>query len=265
MAEEIGRLTANDFEVLEADSDPTTGGGLVAKQGALASFRNEAGIATLWYHFDDAAPTNWKKVDLSDDDWSLAGNALVGSEKFGSTNNQDVNFIRNNTAVMSLLSTGVLIGIASGLGGKLDIGVGALGDALTVLSSPNGGSGAKVIRVSRQYKTQTTDNTDQPLATIAIPDDSRVQIHAYIGGNQHGGVAGTVGDGADYQRVASFKKIGVADVVRNGRTTPFTEEDDSFFRARIIENAQNIEISVRGNTDKNLAWSAHVEYSIFQD
>jgi hypothetical protein len=258
------RLTVNDLEILEVDSDPTTGGGLTAKQGAVGVFRNEGGTATAWLK-TGPADVDWKKIDVSDNDWSLAGNALAGAEVFGSTNNQDVNFVRNNQAIMSLVNNGVLIGIASAYGGKLDIGASALGDILQVLSSPNGGAGAKVVKISRQYKVQTTDNADTPLATLAIPDDSRLQIEAWIGANQHGGTAGSVGDGADYRRIGSFKRVGGGATALNGRTTPFTEEDDNFFRARLLPTGNNVEISVRGNTDKNLAWSAHVEYMIFQN
>lgn len=270
MANETGRITVDNNQIVVVDADPSTGGGYVADRGSLAMF--DSGVIGRLFIKRGAADTDWTPLDTQEtDDWNLDGNALSGAnptavnEFLGSTNDFDVAHRRNNQEIMRLLSTGLLIGINSAMGGKLEIGAANLGDLLKVESSPNGGAGAKVIRVSRQFKVQTIDATLTALASILVPAGSRIQLNAFIGCNQHGGIAGALGDGADYQRMASVKRLAAGAAVLNGRTTPFTEEDVKSFNAKFVENVNNIDIEVTGGADRNLAWSAHVEYSIFID
>lgn len=270
MALQTGRLTVNEKEILELDADPSTGIGYVAPRGSLAIY--DSGVIGRLFIKRGPNAVDWTPFDTQEsDDWNLDGNLLSGAssstpnEFQGSTNDFDVAFRRNNQEIMRLINGGLLIGINSAMGGKLDVGVSALGDIISIENSPNGGSGAKVIKITRQYKVQTLDATLTALGSLLVPAASRLHIESVIGCNQHGGIAGAVGDGADYQRNASVKRLAAGAAIINGTTTPFTEEDDKSFRARWVLNVNNVDIEVRGAVDKDLAWSAHVEYVIFKD
>jgi hypothetical protein len=186
---------------------------------------------------------------------------------FGSSNNFDVIFQRNNFELMRLVQEGLLIGLNATLGGRLDVGVANLGDQIMNLSSPNGGSGARVIRTYRQYKLQTSDDTQSVLASLAVAEGQRIQATAYIGCNQTGGSAGTVGDGSDYIRTISGKRLSGGNVQLLKNQTDFTSEDVTAFNALWVENTvgQSLDIEVVGETNRDLAWSAHVESMLFID
>lgn len=269
MAEILGRITVNNRDILEVDADPAAGLGTVAPKASLAMF--DSGTVGRLFIKIGAAATAWSQVDSEEgDDWNLDGNELTGVDAlnpdqfFGSTNDFDVAFQRNNLEIMRLAQSGVLIGLNAALGGRLDIGVDNLGDVIMNLSSPNGGAGANVVYVHRQFKLQTVDNTNQVIGSIAVAEGQRIQARAVVVGNQHGGAGGTIGDGADYVRSISAKRLAGGNVLRNQRTTDFTAEDVQFFRSRWQENTVTnaIDLEVRGDTDRNIAWVAHVESMI---
>lgn len=270
MANELGRITVNNKEILSVDNDPSLAGGTPAEIASMALW--DSGTVGRIYLKVGAADTAWTQIDTQiGDDWNLDGNDLTGAtaatpnEFFGSTNDYDVIFRRNNFELMRLVSQGLLVGLNSSIGGRLQVGAANLGDQLFLETSPNGGAGARVIKVSRQFKIQTSDDTDQALASLEIPEGTRIQGEFRLGCNQHGGSAGTVGDGADYVRTFSAKRLAGNPAVLNDYQTDFTEEDVKAFRARIVENVNNIDLEVRGGANRDLAWSAHLEYMIFQD
>ncbi len=270
MANVIGRITVNSKEVLEVDADPSASLGTPSPIGSLAMF--DSGTVGRLYIKIGAADTAWTQMDTQEgDDWNLDGNELSGPtadapvEFFGSNNNFDVIFRRNNFELMRLVQEGLLIGLNSSLGGKLDVGVANIGDQIMNLSSPNGGSGARVIRTYRQYKINTSDNTDSVLASLAVSEGQRIQATAYLGCNQFGGSAGSAGDGADYIRTVSGKRLSGGNVQLLKNQTDYTAEDVQTFRARFQTNttAQTLELQVRGGLNRDLAWSAHVESMLF--
>jgi hypothetical protein len=268
----IGRLTVNGKAILEVDADPSAAPGVPAPIGSMAAF--DSGTVGRLYVKAGAADDAWTQLDKKEgDDWNLDGNDLTGAdalnpnEFLGSTNDFDVAFQRNSTEIMRLINEGLLVGLATAIpsfAAKMQIGSTANGDMILAQSGPNNGSGARVIRVSRQYKVQTTDDSDTALATLLVPDESRIQGRAFIGGRQHGGTGGSVGDGADYVRSFSVKRDGGAAIL-NGRTSDFTEEDVSSFRARPVVSGNNAVIEVRGAADRNMAWSCHLEYMVYTD
>lgn len=271
MANVIGYITVNNLRIYEVDADPSAGGGTAAPRGSLAVYDN--GSLAVLYFKRSGTDTGWDTVDLQEGvDWTETGNALTGgspstpNEFLGSTNDYDVIMKRNGSEVFRLANNALLIGLNSTLGGRLQVGVSSLGDEITKQVSPNGGSGAQVVRVSRQYKVQTTDATETVLASIAIPATTRMLATCYVGGRQHAGSAGTVGDGATYIRTFDAKReSGSATLVTN--QSDFTSEDLAaiLFNLDVESNGNNIELRVTGQVDKNIAWSAHVEYSLFVD
>lgn len=272
MANITGRITINNKEILEVDADPAAVAGTPAEIGSLASY--DSGTIGRLYMKAGAADTAWTQFDtVQGDDWNLDGNDLSGAtsdapvEYLGSNNAFDVLFKRNNFELMRLVQEGLLIGLQASLGGRLDIGVANLGEKIMNLSSPNGGSGAKVIRVYQQGKIQTADATESICASIAVPEGARIQVKAYAGCNQHGGAAGTVGDGADYERTISCKRLAGGNVTRKKRQTDFTAEDVKAFNCKLEENVitQTVDLLVTGEASRDLAWSAHLEYMLFID
>lgn len=270
MAEIIGRITVNSKEVLEVDARPEAGAGTPAPRGSLAMF--DSGSIGYLFLKAGAADTAWVQVDTPEgSDWQLDGNPLTGADSthpvefLGSTNDFDVAFRRNNQELARLCLDGLLVGLNASLGGRLQVGVANLGEELLKQSSPNGGAGARVIRVSRQYKVQTTDATVATLAALAIPASSRIQAKIYAGCNQHGGTGGTLGDGADYERTLSAKRLASGNAIVNGWQTDFTSEDASAFDVNRAVSTNNVNITCKGMADRNLAWSCHVEMQIFVD
>jgi len=268
----LGRITVNNKEILEVDGDPALVAGTKAPLGSLAL--HDTGVIGRMYLKNGVADTAWTQVDtVEGDDWNLDGNDLTGltfdapDQFFGSNNNYDVSFRRNSIEIMRMISEGLLIGASSSIGGRLQISQ-ALTEILMNQQSPAGAvGGANVIRISRQFKVQTVDDTITPLVDLAIPEDYRMQVKAYIGCNQHGGVVGDTADGADYERTDSVKRLTGASATIEKWQSDFTSEDVGGFKidSQINGVSENFEITVQGATDRNLAWSAHVEYSLFSD
>ncbi len=270
MAQIIGRITVNEKEILEIDARPMDGAGTPAPRGSLAMY--DSGTVGYLFLKAGAADTAWVQVDTPEGaDWQLDGNPLSGAdaihpnEFLGSNNDFDVAFRRNNQEMMRLVSEGLLVGLNASIGGRLQLGVSNLGDEILKQSSPNGGAGARVIRVSRQYKLQTTDATLGVLASLEIPASSRIQAKIFAGCNQHGGTGGALGDGADYERTLSAKRLASGNAIVNGWQTDFTSENVGSFDVNRVVNGHKVDLTVKGAADRNLAWSAHVEMMIFQD
>lgn len=264
MAAILGLITVNGKDVLEVDVAPGGGAGTAAPRGSLAMF--DSGTAGFLYIKTGTADTAWTAVDIPGvNDWSLSGNGLTGgspatpNEKFGSTNDYDVKFVRNDIEQMRLINGALLIGLNASLGGKLQVGSTALGDEVFKMASPNGGSGDMVIKVSRQYKVFTTNNTPTILSTLAVPVSSRILATFEVGGSQTGGASGAVGDGASYIRTIDTKRLAAGNALLQKYQTDFTSEDIGGFNVSAAAVGNNIELSVLGGTDKNISWFCHAE------
>lgn len=263
MASVLGLITVNGKQVLEVDADPAAALGTTAPIGSLAMY--DSGTVGSLYIKTGSADTAWQRVDVPEgQDWQIDGNALTGAsagapnEFFGSTNDYDLAFKRNNTELMRLVSDGLLIGLNSSLGGRLQIQASALGSDLMKQISPNGGSGSQVIHLTRQYKVQTTDSTATTLADISVPSGAVAGIDAKIVCRQHGGTAGSTGDGASYVRnIHARNNAGTVSVRQNA--TSVTSEDSNSFNVIVSANIANVRIQAVGDTDRNIAWFAHVE------
>lgn len=272
MSNITGRLTINNKEVLEVDGDPALVAGTNAPIASIAVW--DSGTVGRIYIKVGAADTAWTQMDTQiGDDWNLDGNDLSGVtfdapvEYLGSKNDYDVITKRNNLELTRLVAEGLLIGLQATLGSRLDVGVANLGDKIMSLASPNGGSGAIVVKVFQQFKVQTVDATETVCGSISVPEGARLQVEAMAGCNQHGGPAGNIGDGADYVRTLSAKRLAGGNVTRNKRQTDFTAEDVKAFNCDLQENAgtNTVDLLVTGEVDRNLAWSAHFEYMLFID
>jgi hypothetical protein len=263
MANITGLITINGKQVLEVDADPGAALGTAAPLGSLAMY--DSGTVGNLYVKTSSADTGWQRVDVSaGQDWQIDGNELTGvspstpTEFFGSTNNYDLTFKRNNTELMRLVSDGLLVGLNASLGGRLQVQASALGADILKQISPNGGSGSQVVHVTRQYKVQTTNDSSTTLADIAIPSDAVANIEAKIVCRQHGGTAGSAGDGASYIRHIHARNISGAISVRQNATS-VTSEDVNSFNVSVSASDPNVRIEAVGGVDRNIAWFAHVE------
>jgi len=265
MAAITGLITVNGKEVLEVDAVPSAGGGTPAPIGSIAMY--DTGTVGSVYIKTGAADTAWSQIDSNDNDWSLIGNALSGADaftpdqQFGSTNNFDVKMIRNNTEIMRMVAEGLLIGLNASAGGRLQVEASALATDLFRQQGPNGGSGSKVVRVSRTYKVQTTNATLTTLADILTPTDSVNLITLDVVGRQHGGTAGTAGDGAAYVREIHARNIADVLSIRKNQTS-FTSEDVGAFNLAISNSGANVRAQVQGALDRNIAWFGYCELMI---
>lgn len=265
MATVTGLITVNGKQVLEVDADPSAAGGTPAPIASLAMY-DSGTIGTLWVK-TGALDTDWKKVDVSDQDWSLLGNNLTGgtfdtpNEQFGSLNDYDVKFIRNNTELARLVSQGLLVGLSANAGGRLQVQAAALGDQLFRQQTLSGDASANVIRVSVQRKVQTTDNVVTTIADIAVPTDNVMKLNFDLVARQHGGVAGTIGHGAAFERTIMATNIsGVVNIKTEQNS--FTSRDAGFTMEASTVSGTNIRTRVKGETNKNIAWYAHYEFML---
>jgi hypothetical protein len=218
-----------------------------------------------------AADTAWQQIDLPEgQDWELDGNDLTGAsptapnEWFGSSNNYDVAFRRNSVELARLVNDGLLVGLNASLGGRLQVAVGTLGSEILKQISPNGGSGSQVINVTRQYKVQTTNATATTLADVAVGPDQVAAISMRILCRQHGGTAGSAGDGAHYVReVHARNNSGLLTIRQNA--TQVTSEDVAQFDVTVSVNGQNVRFQVIGRADRNIAWVGHAQIMLIEN
>ena len=268
MASILGLITVNHKQILEVDDVPSNAAGTSAPLGSLALYDN--GTTSNLYLKTGALDTQWTVLDIDNRDWSLLGNALTGplssspNEFLGSTNDYDLIFRRNAAEIMRLVNDGLLIGLNATTGGRLQIATATLGSDIIKQISPNGGSGANVIHVTRQSKVQTTNAAATTLFDIAVPNDSVVGIEAKVVCRQHSGTSGSPGDGAYYVRNIHARNIGGAVSIRQNATS-VTSEDVGAFNVVVSASGANVRLEAVGTAGRNIAWFAHIEMLIAVD
>lgn len=266
MANITGLITVNSKDVLEVDADPSAGGGTAAARGSLAMF--DTGSVGKLYLKTGTADTAWSEMDAATgDDWLTTGNTLTGgssstpNEFFGSNNDYDVKFIRNGIEQYRLQALAFLIGLNASVGGRLQVKAAVLGDEVFKQISP-AASGADIAYVTRQHKVLTTDATLTTIATLAIPVSSQVFANYTIIGNRTGGVSGTDGDGAIYERTFRAKRASAGGASVSKYQTDFTSEDQGGFDTSSSASGNNVLTQVKGATDNNMSWVAHAKIMI---
>jgi len=265
-----GLITINGKQIIEVDNSPITEG-QAAPTGSLALYEDGGGVGHLYLKFGSGA-TDWSENDMNPNDWGLAGNNLTGGtpgtpdQLFGSLNDYDVKFLRNNSEVMRLAAGNLLVGLSVSLGGKLQVKGAVLGNELIKQITNHGAIGVSdVINVTRQYKVLTTTAASGVLSSLLIPAETNVLVNYKIGCNQYAGSAGAVGDGAAYERTYRAKRLVAGNAVLSKVQTDFTDEDVKDFDVGFIVNTNNIDLSVTGALNRSLAWSALAEIMIFKD
>lgn len=260
MAAITGLITVNNKLILEVDADPSAGGGTVAGRGSLAMF--DTGAIGQLYLKTGAADTAWSLIDNTAADWLLAGNALTGAEKFGSTNDFDVPFIRNNIEAMRIVGTtaalqGILIGLNASLGGRLQLQPTNQGD--DILKQIHGATN-QIINVTRMYRKTTVSNAVSTF-TIAVPNDYNALIETKVIGIQTGGATGAVGDGASYIRTLHVQNIGGAVAIMQTQTD-FTYEIVAGFNFTSLASGADVEYSIQGVLNRNVSWGIKTELTL---
>jgi len=257
MANVTGLITVNGKDILEVDADPSAGGGTAAPMGSLAMF-DTGSAGQLWLK-TGAAATAWTLMDSNANDWSLAGNTLAGTELFGSVNDQDVKFYRNNLELMRMVGTtaavqGLLIGLSASLGGRLQLSPTAAGDDII---KEIFGTSNQIISVSKMYRVTTT-STGTATFAIAIPDDYSALIETKAIAKQTGGSAGTAGDSAAYIRTLSAKNIAATASIDKTQTD-FTYEINGALDFTSAPSGATIVYTAQGALNRNFSWGIHTQ------
>jgi hypothetical protein len=259
MANVTGLITVNGKEILEVDAVPSAGAGTASPMGSLAMY--DDGTKGRLFLKSGSADTAWTEIVLPEiDDWKLAGNNLTGSEFLGSLNDQDVQFRRNNLEVMRLVGStqavsGLLIGLSSSIGGRLQLAPLAAGDDIfkEVLSPATN----PVIRVSRMHRLTTSGAASQSF-DIAIPSDYNAQVKSKVVARQTGGTSGAIGDGASYERTCHARNIG-GTVTRFGLQTDYTYEVVNQLNFTLNASGANIQGVVTGAANRDISWGIYTE------
>jgi len=99
----------------------------------------------------------------------------------------------------------------------------------------------------------TTDNTTNAIATVAVPSNRVARVEA-----QFLGIGGSY-QSASYGKVATFRNLGGTNTIQISITATIgAAETDSHFDALIRTDGTNAVLSVAGDTDVPMQWVTHV-------
>lgn len=263
MATITGRITVNGKQILEVDANPAAGGGTPAPIGSLAMF-DSGTIGTLYLKVG-AADTAWEDME-SANAWQLAGNTLSGgspttpNEFFGSTNDYDNIFRRNNIEQMRMIASdaALLIGLSASIGGRLQVNRNTQGE--NVIAQVLSAAANPVIFVTRMFRVTTVGATTATWDT-AVPASSNILLTTNCCARQTAGATGAVGDGAAYIRTLRAQNQG-------GTVQFFQEQNDYTYEiAGGLDitpsvSGTNIRFTASGVTNRNLTWGVYSELLI---
>lgn len=263
MANIIGLITVNEKQILEVDADPAAGGGTAAPKGSMAMY--DSGTVGFLYIKTGAADTAWQSVDVPEgQDWELDGNALTGgtpstpNEWFGSDNNYDVVFKRNNSEQFRLQNNAFLIGLSASIGGRLQLGeTVADADMMAEIFNPTSNPVIKVSRMSRL----TTSGAATATQNFAIPTDKNALIEVRACARQTAGGTGAVGDGASYIRTAHARNLAGAATIF-GNQTDYTYEVTNALNFVLSATGANIVATATGAAGRDISWGLHANLLI---
>jgi hypothetical protein len=255
MANITGLITVNNKEVLEVDAAPDGGAGTPAPIGSLAMY--DSGVAGFLYIKTGAADTAWSVVS-SGNDWTLAGNTLVGGEYFGSNNNQDVLFYRNGSEQMRMANNALLIGLSSSIGGRLQLADSvANADFMAEIFSPGANQVIKVNRMNRL----TTSGAATASNTIAVPTDTCCLIESRATARQTAGSSGVVGQGASYIRsLHATNQAGVVSIF--SQQSDYTYEIVNAMNYSGAASGSDVVFTVTGAANRDFTWGLHTNLLI---
>ncbi|MEZ4858620.1 MAG: hypothetical protein R2781_07395 [Flavobacteriaceae bacterium] len=98
------------------DNFPATNPG-ATQNGMLVFLTTTVGAATPGFYYWEQASTSWVPVGNNENTgWKLTGNTATSANFFGTTNNQDLRFIRGNNPAGILGTTKTSFGLLAGLG-----------------------------------------------------------------------------------------------------------------------------------------------------
>lgn len=257
MATVTGLITVNSTEIIEVDAVPSAGGGTAAPIASMAMFDN-AGVGQLYLKYG-AADTDWSLIDTDAADWSLAGNALTGVEKFGSTNAFEVPFVSNNIEQMRLVGTtlangALLIGLNASLGGRLQIAQSVAG---ADLMKEVFGTANQIIHVSRMFRDVTVGAATATF-DIAVPAAYNALIETQANAIQTAGSTGAVGDGAAYIRTLQASNP-AGTVVINKNQTDYTYEVAGGMNFAPSVSGANVRFTATGVANRDFTWGVRTK------
>lgn len=118
---------------------------------------------------------------------------------------------------------------------------------------------ARVTQDTVHEDVQTTDATVSNILSVATASSNNYTIRAFVTAIQTAG-SGTVGHGAGYEVVATFRNIAGALTQIGTTTTLYTHEDNAGWNCGIVVSGTNIIVQVTGEASKTIRWHCIAEY-----
>jgi hypothetical protein len=284
----LGLNTIGDVQLVYVTSDPSDilnpllllPDGSEFPQGSMA-YANIAGVGRAYQKTAAAVPTvstGWSLLasGVVPPAWELAGNALAGGEKFGSTNDFDVEFYRNDILRGKIIASGFAFGdFASGVATIPEDTAArfvqqSTYENLTALDF-NNGVGSNRPYIIERGKCQRITTIGSPgndyVYQYKLPDINCVcEIEIDILAKTVSG--GTPGEVFMFRRVYTVRNIADTATIRQ-TASPFTYKDvhDSlyFVSANIMGGAGNRHLEVRGNqaAGKVIDWFSSLKVKVY--
>lgn len=261
--------------LVEVDANPsiaatTLPNGDSVPVGSMA-FLDLAGVGKVYIKtaIGDQA---WSEVDQNNADWSLIGNALTGAsatqtnEVFGSSNDFDVRYIRNNAELQRATLEGNLFHInqyslyanlASGDRGPL-MTISANNQAFQSHVFDNGGAGGFPVmtRIGQVLSLVTTTLAGSAnFGAISVPTDSILHLFSRTVGRQVGGSSGTIGNAYTYTNYATIRNVGDVVTIRQQVAAQTSEDQNAAdFNASLTVNSTAVRMTVTQGIQRQMRW-----------
>jgi hypothetical protein len=273
----LGLNTISDIQMVYVDNDPSDPSNTLAlpdgsefPQGSMA-WANISGAGTVYLKAAAAGGglTGWKRLDVSDNDWALAGNALAGGEVLGSTNAQDVSMVRNNALRLKLMADGLHFG---SIAGSTDFDAvsraiqDAAGQNLFGLDYLDGDGTDRPFVIERGNVKQiistgspATDTifTFTPAADTIINMEADVLVKSMAGG--------TSGEVSFYKRSVTARNIGGTVTIRQTAAL-VTHEDSAAPQHDLTSDVNSGVIRLRGTqqSNKTMNWFTKARIQVYK-
>lgn len=273
----LGLNTIGDIQMVYVDNNPETPtnslllpDGSEFPQGSMA-YANISGVGVSFIKAAAAGGglTGWKQIDASQNDWSLAGNALGGGEILGSTNAQDVSMVYNSLLRMKLKTDGVHFGSVAGHATLTAIARAVQTDSssnLFALDYDKGDGDNRPYVIERgnvkQIVSVATPVTDTILSFTPPTADCIMLLEYNILARSMAG--GTAGEAFSYKRVVTARNVGGTVTIRQTASL-VTSEDSAAPQHDVAFDVNTGVIRARGSqqSGKTLNWHTRLTAQIY--
>lgn len=268
--------------LLELDASPLVAATLLPNGESIPpgsiGFANVGGVGKGFIKTALTPDTAWSELDQNNADWNLIGNVLTGAlpttpnELFGSNNDFDVRYIRNNAEIIRLASEGLLVTkgnyadyatLPAAYRAQAMNLLATNGGNLESASFPNGGVGARPIQhTSGSAGELTTAGVAGTLnlSNIPVQTGSVMLVFGRVVGRQTAGSAGVVGNVFTYTIIATVRNVGGVVTIRS-QSAVQTSEDDSggAYDVLLAVNTTNVRAVIAQPANRVVKWFGHFD------